>query len=357
MYDMFDYLEWRGDIPFEKMGPNPVDMLIFATLSYIQFDGIVPETTDSRIPLKEAAERFLSQGNLDNKIRVKKDLELLGAAAGTERFGMVEMSFYRSVFDREKETQFAAVTYYPGDGSAVLTYRGTDRTLVGWKEDFNMAFQDSIPAQREAFRYLTEFACDRFHPIRMCGHSKGGNLAVYAAAKADEILQQRIQDIYNLDGPGFSERMMSDAGYLSIVPKISTYIPESSIVGILLEREEPYMVIKSKQIGPMQHDPYSWEVVRNDFIYKEEISGGARFVDEKTKVWLESMTVKERNTLVDMVYEILTTGGAVKTDDLASPKWIGNYVKALVKEEVKRQTIVDHISGLVRENMEKQENK
>ncbi len=354
MYDMFDYLEWRGDLPFAKVGLNPVDMLIFSTLSYIHFDGIVPSVPERRISLREAAERFLAQSDLEMKVRVKKDLELLEAAADTERFGQVEMSFFRNIFVPEEETQFAAVTYYLGDGTAVLTFRGTDRTLVGWKEDFNMTFQDSIPAQREALRYLEEFAIHTLHSIRMTGHSKGGNLAVYAAAKTDKAVQQRIIEIHNQDGPGFSEKMMTDSGYLAIVPKISTYVPESSIVGLLLEHEEPHTVIKSKQIGPMQYDPYSWEVMRNDFIHMEEISEGSRFLDRTTKAWLESMTTKERNTFVDVIYDILTSGGAMITGDLMHPKHIGNYVKSLVLDEAKRQTISERLGDLVQVIIEAQ---
>ena len=352
MYDIFDYLEWRGDLPFSRVRPNPVDLLIFSTLSYISYDGIVPERPGNRISLRVAAERFFAQTDLGNKCRVKKDLELLEAAADTDRFGEVGMSFYRNVFVPEEEKQFAAVTYYLGDGTALLAFRGTDRTLVGWKEDFNMTFQDSVPAQREAQKYLEEFALHSLVPLRLAGHSKGGNLAVYAAAKADPFIQQRILEIHNQDGPGFREEMMTDPGYLAIVPKISTYIPESSVVGLLLEHEEPYTVIKSKQIGPMQHDPYSWEIMRNDFIHSKEISEGSRFVDRTTKAWLDSMTVLERNLLVDVIYEILTSGGASRTGDLIHPKQIANYVKSLVKDENKRSTIANRLVDLVQSMIE-----
>ena len=347
MYDMFDYLAWRGDLPFANVGPNPVDMLIFSTLSYIHFEGIVPDTPNQRISLREAAGRFLAQSDLENKVRVKHDLELLEAAADTERFGQVGVSFYRSIFVPEEETQFAAITYYLGDGTAVLAFRGTDRTLVGWKEDFNMTFQDSIPAQRESLKYLEEFSIHTLYPIRLTGHSKGGNLAVYASAKAEKALQQRILEICNLDGPGFSEKMMADMGYQAIVPKIHSYVPESSIVGTLFEHAEPHTIISSKQIGLMQHDPYSWEVLRNDFIHKEEMSEGSKFMDQTTKAWLVAMTPEERNDFVDVVYDILTSGGTVKTGELIHPKQIGNYVKALVLDEKKRQTISDRLGDLV----------
>ncbi len=348
MYDMFDYLEWRGDISFAQVDPNPVDLLILSTLSYILFDNIVPGTPDQWISLREAGEQFLAQEVLENKVRVKKDLELLRAAMENERFGDVHMSFYRNILDPEQELQFSAVTYTLGNGVSVVAFRGTDRTLVGWKEDFNMAFQESVPAQREALKYLEELAIYTLNPLILVGHSKGGNLAVYAAAKVDKETQERILEIHNQDGPGFSKTMMSDSGYLAIVPKISTYVPESSMVGILLEHEEPHMVIKSKQIGPMQHDPYSWEITRNDFVYVKEMSEGAKFLDRTTKAWMESMTIEDRNMLVDVVYEILTSGGAIHVDDLLQPKQIGNSVKSLAADEKRRKWIGKQFVHLVR---------
>lgn len=357
MYDMFGYLEWRGDLPFVKVEPNPVDLLIFSTLSYINYDGIVPETVNVRVTLKEAAEQFLALPDRENRVRVKRDLELLEAAAKTARFGDVGMAFYRNVFEPEKETQFAAFTCYLGDGTAVLAFRGTDRTLVGWKEDFNMAFQDSVPAQREALRYLNEFAIHTLLPMRLAGHSKGGNLAVYAAAKADRSTQERILEIHNQDGPGFSEKMMADSGYLAIVPKISTYVPESSVVGMLLDHEEPYIVIKSRQIGPMQHDPYSWEVLGNGFIYKEEITAKSKKFDRTMKAWFHSMTTEERNTLVDVIYEILVSGGASTTEDMLHPKQILKYVKMLASDEKKRLTIAGRTLDLIQAIIETQEAK
>ena len=347
MYDMFDYLAWRGDLSFKKIGPNPVDMLIFSTLSYINYEGIVSGNPNKKITLQEAAEQFLALPDKEQKVRVKKDIELLEAAANTERFANVGMAFYRNVFVPEEEKQFAALTYYPGDGTAVLTFRGTDHTLVGWKEDFNMTFQDTIPAQREALKYLEEYAVNRLEPIRMCGHSKGGNVAVFAAAKADPEIQQRIVEIHNQDGPGFPTSMMNDFGYLTIVPRIFSYVPESSIVGNLLEHMEPHTVIKSKKIGLLQHEPYSWAVMRDDFIHLEHKSGGSRIVDQATTAWLESMSPKERSELGDMIYGVITSGGAIRTEELVQLKQIANYVKSLVTDETKRTTIIGSISNLI----------
>ena len=190
MADMLDYLAWRGDIEFTQMPVNPVDALIFSTLSYIDFKDIVPDNPMQSISMAEAAAGLFSLAEPQNRTRVKKDLELLEAVAKSARFDNIRLSFYRSILIPEEETQFAAVTIFLEDGSAYIAFRGTDNTLTGWKEDFNMTFQPDIPAQRLALEYVQEFAAAHPIPIWMGGHSKGGNLSVYAAAKCGELLQQ-----------------------------------------------------------------------------------------------------------------------------------------------------------------------
>jgi len=357
MYDVFDYLKWRGDLPFEQVEPNPVDMLIFSIFSYIDFGSIVPGMAGGKIALSYAAKRFLALSDRESRVRTKRDTELLELAASSGRFGPVRLAFYRNVFKAEQETQFAAITYYLSDGTAVLAFRGTDGTLVGWKEDFNMAFQESVPAQLQALRYVNEVAIHTLCPMRLVGHSKGGNLAVYAGAKISKATQERILEIHNQDGPGFTENMMQDPGYRAIVPKIVTYVPESSVVGMLLEHEEPYTVVQSKQVGPMQHDPYSWEVQRDGFIYKEEISETSKKIDRTMKAWYRSMNVEERNALVDVVYSILTSGGASTVKDALHPKQIGNYVKMLASDGKKRHTIAGRTLDLILAVLETQEMK
>lgn len=347
MSDMFDYLKWRGDILFSQLPLNPVDALIFSALSYIDFDGIVPETPQKSITLRKAASVLLAQPNAEGRVHVKQDLELLKAAAETKRFSSEKLTFYRSIFEAEKETQFAAVSFMLSDNTSVAAFRGTDKTLTGWKEDFNMSFCETVPAQQEALRYLEIFAANSSVPFYLSGHSKGGNLAVYAAAKSDKSVQQRILNVFNHDGPGFTESMMSDPGYLAVLPKIHTYIPQSSIVGMLLEHEEPYTVINSSKIGVMQHDPYSWKVLGNDFIRTDEITSGSRFIDRAIKNWLSGMTMEDRSNFVDTVYELLTKGGASRPADLIQPQNVRTYLKTLNEDESKRRIIAEELASLI----------
>lgn len=346
MSNMFDYLNWRGDILFSQLPPNPVDALIFSTLSYIGFSGIVPETPRQWISLRSAAQALAEEPDLEQRLRVKNDLELLLAAAETERFGRVGLSFYQDVFIPEEDTQFAAVTFNLEDGTAFLAFRGTDNSLVGWKEDFNMSFQESIPAQRLARDYTQTFAAASRGRVYLGGHSKGGNLAVYAAAKCDRFTQKRIMAVYNHDGPGFMETMMKDPGYQNILPKIKTYVPQSSVFGMLLEHEEPFQIIKSKQIGIMQHDPYSWEVMGGSFIPEESLTADSRFLDRTFKNWLAGMTNEERGAFFDNVFGLLMIDDTSKPKDIIRPQNIRAYIKALHSDGARRRLIASELMKL-----------
>lgn len=347
MADMLDYLAWRGDIEFTQMPVNPVDALIFSTLSYIDFKDIVPASPMQSISLEEAAAGLFSLSEPQNHVRVKKDLELLEAVAASARFDNIRMSFYRSILIPEEDTQFAAVTIFLEDGSAYIAFRGTDNTLTGWKEDFNMSFQSSIPAQRLALEYVQEFTAAHPIPIWMGGHSKGGNLAVYAAAKCGELLQRRIVEVYNQDGPGFSEEMMNDPGYRRILPKVRSYVPQSSVIGMLLEHEEPYTIIRSNQIGIMQHDPYSWQVLGAGFLQVEELTADSRFLDRTFKNWLSQMSNEERSEFFDTVFDLLESTGVERAGEIIRPENVRAYLKTLKTNEYMRNILASELVRLV----------
>lgn len=359
MGDIFDYLIWRGDIRFSQLPLNNVDALIFSALSYIDFDDIVPSKESESIPLHVVARKVLRLPNDERKFRVKKDLNLLRMAAETERFGSIELCYYKNVFDVEKETQFAAITFKLDDGSAFLTFRGTDKTIIGWKEDFNMSYQNSIPAQRLARAYVQHFAMKNDVPLRVGGHSKGGNLAMYAASTVDKQVQDRILEVYNHDGPGFREYMLEDEGYLRLLPKIHTFLPQSSIFGVLMVHKEICTIIKSRHVGIMQHDPYNWEIIGKDFIILDEREGDSLFFDNVFDEWLESMTNEERNEFVDSFFDLIMTPDTHRPRDILKPQNILTYFKTLHMEENKRKIVGAELSKLVevaKHNIEKVKN-
>ena len=358
MADLFDYILWRGDLPMDMVPLNPVDTLILSELSYIGLEGLVPGDFLHPVPLKVAAEAFLALPDREERLHLRRDLELIEACAGTVRFGGLRMLFYRNELLPQMESQFAAVTWLLPQGTALITYRGTDTTLTGWKEDFNMSFQDSVPAQEKALWYLEAFA--RVHPtmpLAVAGHSKGGNMAVYAAARCQPELQERITAVHNHDGPGFQAAVIRESGYRSILPKVRTFLPQSSVVGMLLEHEEPYTVVKSRQLSLLQHDLYSWEVLGGDFVRLEEVDENSRFLDATFKTWLAQTSREERNDFVDAVFELLTLG---EVDDLRAvilPKNVMRYLRQLRTDEKMRSTIAKVFTDLFRAAMEQRKKK
>ena len=347
MGNIFDYLTWRGDLTFTQDPPNAVDALIFSTLTYVGYGETAQRPPETAASLRRCAEEFFALENPESRVRSKKDMELLRCAAATARFGQCGLCLYRSVLLPEQETQFAAMTFLLDDGSMFLVYRGTDNTLVGWKEDFNMTFQQTIPAQRLAQEYIREAALAHTAPMRVAGHSKGGNLAVFAAARCSPTVRKRILTVYNNDGPGFTKYMIGDPGYNAIVPRIQTYIPQSSVIGMLLEHEEPFIVIRSKSVGIMQHDPYSWEVEGPHFLPVQEVTESSQFLDATIKNWFAGMTNRERNQLVEVLYGLLTTGEVENAADIFQPKNIRTYVKALSSDADMRHILSTEFQGLL----------
>ena len=348
MADLFDYLDWRGDLSFETVGVTPADALIFSALSYIHYDGLVPQGFRNPVPLDVVADAFAALPDKAERVLLRQDAPLLMAAAATDRYRRVKLIFYNSATIPEQESQFAAVAFLlPGD-TAVLAFRGTDATLVGWKEDFNMSFQDRIPAQEKALYYTQSFAQAFDRKLILCGHSKGGNLAVYATSRCPGEIQERITAVYNNDGPGFTASLMGDPGYRAMVPKIYSYVPQSSVVGMLMEHEEPYTVIKSRQVSILQHDLYSWEVMGGGFVPVQGISDDSRLVNRTVKEWLTRKTPAERNAFVDAVFELLGTGEVDSAKEIMMPWNILNYLRTLNEDDEMRRLIGKELSDLVR---------
>ena len=338
MTTLFDYLTWRGDLSFAQDPPNQVDALIFSALVYLKFGTRVTEAKEV-LTLREVAEEFFALPDFENRARAKNDLMLLRAAADSHRFGGCRLAMFRQEFIPEEDTQFAAVTFLLDDGSLMIAFRGTDNTLVGWKEDFSMSFRQIIPAQMLALNYTHDVWAAHTCPMYLCGHSKGGNLAVFAAARSSPMIQGWIRGVYNNDGPGFSEYMIGDPGYTAMVPRIRTFVPQSSIIGMIMEHEEPYTIIRSNQIGIMQHDLFSWEVVGRDFVPMEEITADSRFLNRTIRNWLDGMDLQARSHMVDVLFDFLSSGDITAASEVFQFKTLLTYLKTLETDEESRKNM------------------
>ena len=337
MANMLDYLAWRGDILFSQLGMNDVDGLILSELTYIRYNGIVPGDMHMPLTMRAVAQTILSLPDPLSRCRTEQDLKLLEAVASSDRFGRMGITFYQDVFIPQEETQFAAMTFLLEDGTAFLAFRGTDSTLVGWKEDFNMAFQESVPAQRLAQEYVQQYAQATTEPLRLGGHSKGGNLAVYAGARSTSLVQERILAVYNYDGPGFMEQMLAEPGYQNMVPKIRTLVPQFSVFGMLLERGETHQAVQSDASGLMQHEPYSWQVQGKDFVQLEDVTQSSYFLDRTLTAWLAGMTNQERGAFIEWIFHLLMQENANHPKDILRPQNLLAALRVIRAEEDKRR--------------------
>ena len=327
-----DYLTWRGDIPFSVDPFNEVDNLVLCIISYInfrRFPELLTRNPREAVSLRDICQK-LTQEDEQLGLSQLSYIPVAQQAAQTERFAGTRMFAFEDRSDQE--TQFAAVTFLLPDKSVFVAFRGTDTSLVGWKEDFNMSYLESVPAQVRAAEYTAEIMrlC-RFHKVRIGGHSKGGNLAAWAGLHLPHKNYGRLLAVYNNDGPGFNRSMTERPEYVLLRDRMHTFIPESSIVGVLLEHCEDYTVIASTAKSIMQHEALSWCTERNRFIHLEERSTMGRRSDDVLRDWIGSMTPQERKDFTDAFFEILSMGGKARTLDDVQEMGLSGAV-ALVKE-------------------------
>ena len=326
MANMMDYLDWRGDITLEVSPFNEVDALILAELSFVDFEGIVPPPEIGRgILLREAAELYFARHGSDGDdmgVLVPGTIvKLLKKLMHSARFAAMTLNGYAALLDDAIEQQFAALTIDLGNGSIYVSFRGTDDTLVGWKEDLNMGFLEEIPSQRQAVNYLTRMARQYSDKtLRVGGHSKGGNLAVYSAAKAPVEVQERIVAVHNNDGPGFAWPISETPGHKRIAGRIHTILPQTSVVGMLLEHEKHYQVVYSTYEGIYQHNGFSWEVKGTQFVHLDDFSREGKLVDEALDSWAASLNTQQREALADALYGVFTATGAKTLSELNEEK-------------------------------------
>ena len=353
MGNILDYLDWRGDLTLAQDPFNEVDNLILAELSFVDFGGIVPGPGGGRaVPLWKAAEAYFAKTEgrpIDMGVLVPNQIpELLRRMAASPRFRDMKLNGFVDHLDTVKAEQFAALAAECGDGTVYLSFRGTDDTLAGWKEDFYLSCMREVPAQKMAVAY-TEAMAHQYPRIklRLGGHSKGGNLAVYSGMKCAPFVQKRIQKIYSLDGPGFRPEVLKECHYNAIEGKVVKLLPHSSMIGMIFERDIHYRVVESNSHGLLQHDPFSWLVEEDHFVDVGDIYESQKIINEALNEWILSLNEEQVRTFVETLYQVIS---ASQADDLITftadwKKSMNAVVTAL--KEVDDQT-AEMLRGIIR---------
>lgn len=306
--NLFTYLKWRGDLPISEQPLNEVDALIFSQLSYLRLDGVVPSVgEEDAITIREANRKYIKT---NQKMMYYADKEeMFDVLAQSPRYADMTLCNYISTIDLVEQQQFAAMHVNLTPNLTFIVFRGTDGTVVGWREDFNMAYMMPVPAQQSAVDYVNLTTRGMFKKYYLGGHSKGGNLAIYSGVFCNPKIQKKLARIYSFDGPGFNRKMVNDSAYLAVKDKISAYVPEESIIGMLMEHEEDYKVVKSEQKSFLQHEPFFWKVYRDGFQLTDQLNPRSKEMSELVKAWLDKVTTEERKAVVDTFFTVFEKAG------------------------------------------------
>ena len=305
--ELFDYLKWRNDVSLRAAPFNEIDNVLLSYLAYADFGELLQEEK-RRVSIETCFKRFCKKHDLANvresKLFIERAPLLLEDMVCGARFRGTKVVHFREVFDKEKVQQFAALVFLLPDGTRYVSFRGTDLSITGWKEDFLMSFTAETEGAKEAVSYLNEVAACVEGDLILGGHSKGGNFAMFAAAFCDDAVKERILKVYNNDGPGFREEIVRSAAYRELLPKITNIVPQTSIIGRLLSNEAAHTVVKSTAAGIFQHDVTTWEVTKDKFV-RAEPDAFSDFVEKSLGTWLETMDDEARKSLVETVFSMI----------------------------------------------------
>ena len=335
MGNIMDYISWRGDLTFAQSPFNEVDNLILACFSYVNLDRIPAVTRQKGIELKKLVKEF-------KKLHTIKELEadksfirlapfMMFEMAESVRFGNCVIRNYVNEIVTEAEQQFSAVEIVLDDGTSYISFRGTDDTIIGWKEDFNLS-TGVVPAQERAVEYMQRISDKASGMLRVGGHSKGGNLAIYGSVMCKSV-HDKILEIYSNDGPGFSKEFQESPETAEMMPKIIRIIPEYSIIGTLLEHEKQPIIVASTSRGLLQHDGFSWEVQGPGLVRRDSLNKTAlRFIEILHK-WIDGMDMEQKRLLIEDLFATLQASGYENLSEVQSGglKSLAAMVKRLDK--------------------------
>ncbi len=341
METVLGYLEKYGIYSFQEMPMTEVDSLALCLLSYLKFDGMVPDMRENKPPvILKDLEKHPDFERLFADVRFEKsNRALLSRMLEGKRFGNLRLNCYVNVIEQKWETQFSAVTFILDDDTVYIAYRGTDETIVGWKEDFNMTFLSPVPGQEISVWYLNTVADSAAGPLYLGGHSKGGNLAIYSAMNCEPEIQDRIIRVYSLDGPGFRPEVLEKCGYDKIQERVVKILPNSSMIGMLFESDMHFQVVKTKAFGLAQHDLFTWQVVANHLVHANDIYERRKQMDNTLNEWLLSLDEQQLRTFADTLYQVVSASQADNLIDFTAEwkKSMNGIISAL--KEVDDETM------------------
>lgn len=355
MKNMLDYIKEFGHVSFEERAFSEIDALVLTELEYLPLENVVPsdENGENFVTVKEIAEYMQEHKQElfdENPMMITQERhEVSQVIADAPRFQSLKFFGVVSEWDKDTTKQFAAVTVEVEPSVRLVVFRGTDETLIGWKEDFLMTYSPLVAAQTDAKEYLAKQASLWDGDLMISGHSKGGNLAIYAAATQEEDVQLRIVDIFCFDSPGLYRSVLETKGYQNIVPLAMRYIPQDSLVGLMLESEVPYVIVKSNATGAMQHSAMTWEIEDGQFIKMEKLTKNSQLNDQTLKKWTESVSDEELELFWNVFFELLFSVGIDTVNDLYGQfmHYVQEFLKAAGDMDEEKRELLTRIALLL----------
>lgn len=307
MSHIVSYVKRNQKSTFEALPFNEVDALVLSQFIYLKLDGVIPSVSEKKesVYLYEIADSLdYEKVFMDERYR-KDNKELFKTMLESKRFRRMRMNYFSDITSVLAETQFSAMTVFLEGGPTVVIYRGTDETMVGWKEDFNMIFKEPVTGQSLSAMYLQQVSQLFEGRFIVTGHSKGGNFAIYSSMNIEEPVQNRIEKVYSFDSPGFRPEILESIDFNKIKDRIIKYLPHSSIFGVLLQSKETYQIVECFSIGVLQHNPYNWQVSENEFKKVDKLDPGSVFLNETYNEWLYSLSDEELQAYSEIWYKIM----------------------------------------------------
>ena len=342
MSTIFDYIKRRGDFTFEQLPLNLIDSLAFTELCYAPFDKVLNSEINCRgITISALYKKFISDKTIPEKfgafIPAHEIIELLKLMASSERYQNIRVRGYINDVSIDEEKQFCAMCFDLSEETSYISFSGTDDTIIGWKENFNMALFTPIPSQKEAFYYLNKVANSCTSRLYIGGHSKGGNLAVYSAVKANKQIQNRIIQVHNFDGPGFEREFIQHIKNTSILPKIINILPENTAVGAIFEDIGERVIVKSSAKGFLQHDAFTWKILDNDFVHARGVSKSSKEFHDLLNILVSQISEEEKKDLVEAIYKLFSVNNSTTLTDITSNKL--KFLLGILKTDSKTRKI------------------
>lgn len=342
MGNLITYVQQYGAQTFEDKALTDIDVLVLTEIAYLPFDEIVPQSFDvtkaiSLNQLGKEFEKIKEKEHEKNPFMITEErIQLLELVSNSQRYKDIEVFGFINDIDDERTKQFAAVCYQWEEENRWIIFRGTDESLTGWKEDFMMTYSDLIPAQTDAIEYLKKQAETFFGTLNVSGHSKGGNLSLYASAMQNEAVQKRIGQIYCWDSPGVHRSILSTKGYQRVVSKAKRYIPQDSIVGLMLESQVPYHIIESQGSGISQHSALMWNIEEDRFVELTELTRNSQLTDQTFKQWIETVSDEDLKLFFDTFFEVFFEMGVETVNDVYYN--FRNYMQEFFKKAYQMDT-------------------